>query len=335
MPGLSWLFILSFHFGHPQETDIYSRLESLVESSSFPEQLLKTKTAVLYKVSPRPASAHIRGDWKSIAEKVQPYLQRAGIDGMIHYYLEDIFSGPETYENFLDHFDDRDVKNAVFILEDAGTYEVIVTDLQDRQHLIKMGQPAWRKKGTDLGVILNDLYRAAANSGLEKENHLILGVPEFGEMLNPIKGRRNEFYDLNFSSETLAVPMFADTAEISAVMSNYPFRYDFIAEDVQEKELRSKGFQYILYYVNSTGKSVKQMLGYKITEAETDYISEVVRDGQLTVHSNNIHTPVYKFYIKHIYSGNVFVGKKWDSSTQWQNALDYYIANLRNELVKK
>ena len=332
--GLAWSFMTFMTTAHSQGVNIYERLESLTEGNTFPEALLKTKTAVLYKVSPKPTGAAIRGDWQSVAEVVQPYLQKTGIDGIVHYYMEDIFSGPETYDSFLDHFDERDIKNALFVLEEKGTYELILTNLTDRQNLIKMDQPAWKRKGTDLPAMLNELYRAASNAGLVRENRLVLGVPEYGGMISPIKARRNEFYDLNFSSETLAVPMFADTSQINAIMASYPYKYDFIAVDAPEKELRSKGFQYILYYVESTGRSVKEMLGYKTTESETDYISEVVRDGQLQVHSNNVHTPVYKFYIKHIYSGNVFLGKKWDSSPQWQNALDFYIANLRNELVK-
>ncbi len=332
--GLAWSFLLFINSGQSQDVNIYERLESLSEGSTFPEGLLKTKTVVLYEVTPKSAMVSIRGNWKTIAEEIQPFLQKTGIDGIVHYYMEDIFSGTETYNRYLDHFDERDIKNALFVLEDKGTFKLIVTNLTDRQNLIKMGQPAWIREGTDLPAMLNDLYRSASNAGLARENRLILAVPEFGEMLTPLKARRNEFYDLNFSSETLAIPVFADTVEIKMAMANYPYKYDFIAAGMPEKELRSKGFQYILYYVESTGKSVKEMLGYKTTETETDYISEVVRDGQLQVHSNNIRTPVYKFYIKHIYSGNVFLGKKWDSAPQWQNALDYYIANLRNELVK-
>ncbi len=333
---LFWIIILtgsvSLTFG--QNTDIHARLQSLNIQTTFPENLLKTRTIAFYVVTPKQTRPYIRGDWKSLAKKVQPGFKRAGLDAVLHYYLEDIFSGKESYNTFLDYFDDRDVKNAAFIFEENGYYTITITGLQDRQHLIKKGQTAWQIKGKDLNAMLNDLYRACANSGLERENWLILEVPEYGEMINPIKAKRNEFYDLNFSSEKLAVPMNLDTAQLSKVLTTYPYKWGFVDPDIPEKELRSQGYQYILYAVNSTGKAVKEMLDYQTTDAETDYISEVMVDRKLGVHSYNIHTPVYKYYIKHIYSGNVFLGKRWDAAPNWQQALKNYINNLRNELVK-
>ena len=97
---------------------------------------------------------------------------------------------------------------------------------------------------------------------------------------------------------------------------------------------RKQGYQYILYYVNAAAKSVKEILEYEISDSETDYVSEVIRDGKAEVQSLSVNAPVYKFYIKHIYSSNVFLGKRWDAASDWQMALDNYIYNLRNELVR-
>ena len=57
-------------------------------------------------------------------------------------------------------------------------------------------------------------------------------------------------------------------------------------------------------------------------------------NGKLAVESYNVNTPVYKFYIKHIYSGNIFLGKRWDAAPSKGGALKNYVANLSNELVK-
>lgn len=314
--------------------DIYDRVASLNANNTFPKRIMETKTVVLVSVPPKSKNPTIRGDWKEIAEKTQPGFARAGIDAVVYYYLDDIISGKESYESFLDEFDDRDLKNAIFLFQENGKYKITVTDLQDRQYLLKMGQDAWAIEDSDLDRALDVLYKATANSGLTQKNLLMLEVPEFGNMTKIINGRRGEFYDLNFSSEKLAIPVFADTAEIRKVMENYPYKYDLVDPSLTEKEIRKKGFQYILYFTNTTGKSVKEILEYDITDTETDYVSEIIKNGKAEVVSLNVNTPVYKFYVKHIYSSNVFLGKRWDAATTWQNALENYIFNLRNELVR-
>ncbi|MEM6359901.1 MAG: hypothetical protein AAF731_07400 [Bacteroidota bacterium] len=317
-----------------QQDELYTRLESLNIQPTFPENLLKTRTVILYRVSPKRRSPSIRGDWKVLTNKIQPTLKKSGIDAVLHYYLEDLLSGTEAYKSFLDYFDDRDVKNAVFVSELDGNYTITITELQDRQYLLKDGQEAWQIQGTDLENMLNNIYRAIANSGLEKENMLILETAELGEMISPIKAKRNEFYDLNFSSEKLAVPIHPDSAEIRLALDNYPYKWGFVDASIPEKDLRIQGYQYVLYYVNTIGRSAKQILEYKTTDVETSYISEMMVNGKLAVESYNVNTPVYKFYIKHIYSGNIFLGKRWDAAPSKGGALKNYVANLSNELVK-
>lgn len=323
-----------YQSGQAQRQEVISRLQALNVNSEFPKNLLKTRTVVLYQATPKNQNPVIRGDWKKLAVKIQPTFKKSGIDAVMHYHLDDILSGKEVYNVLLDYLDDRDIKNAVFVHEQKGEFKITITDLQDRQFLLKQGQPAWQIVGTDLNNMLNNIYRATANAGLEKENRLILETPEFGSMVSPIKAKRNEFYDLNFSSEKLAVPTLEDTAKISAVMSDYPYRWGFVDPSTPEKELRTQGYQYILYYVNTIGKSAKEMLEYKATDKETNYISEMIIDGKLAVESYDVNTPIYKYYIKHIYSGNIFLGKRWDAAPQRFHALENYIDNLRNELVK-
>lgn len=331
--SLAILLMVSYH-GIAQKDELYARLESLNIQPTFPERLLKTRTVVLYQVSPKSRSPQIRGDWKVLADKIQPALKKSGIDAVLHYYLEDLLSGTEAYKSFLDYFDDRDVKNAVFVSELNGNYTITIAELQDRQYLLKNGQQAWQVQGTDLENMLNNIYLATANSGLEKENMLILETAELGEMISPIKAKRNEFYDLNFSSEKLAVPIQPDTAEIRLALNNYPYKWGFVDASTPEKELRTQGYQYVLYYVNTIGRSAKHILEYKTTDVETSYISEMMVDGKLAVESYNVSTPIYKFYIKHIYSGNIFLGKRWDAAPGKGGALKNYVANLTNELVK-
>jgi hypothetical protein len=182
--------------------------------------------------------------------------------------------------------------------------------------------------------MMENVYRKAANSKLDRTNLLIIDTPEFGEMVEVIKKRRSDFYDLNFASEKLAIPQFADSAEIARVMADYPYKWGIVPIGSDEKELRSDGYQYLLYYSHATVESVRNILEYPLGESQTAYVSEVIKNGQTQVTTHTLNTSVYKFYIKHIYSQNVFIGKKWDPAKNWQDALSHYIFNMRHELVR-
>ncbi|MBL3654761.1 hypothetical protein [Fulvivirga sediminis] len=313
---------------------IHDILDSLQYTQELPKDILKTKSMVLVDVPPKSTTPYIRGNWHAMAEIAQPGFRKAGIDAVVYYHMEDIYSGKESFEAFMGNFNSREIENVVFLIKENGINKVILTKVHDENRLIVPGQTAWKIENANMEELMSSLYRVAGNSPQDRENLLVTTVPEYGDMPRVIKARRGEYYDLNFSSEKLAIPMFADTAAISQAMTNYPYEYGFVDPEREEKKLRSDGYQYILYYVHSTSKSVKEMLEYPIKESETAFISEVIVNDKTRTSSNNINTPVYKFYIKHIYSGNIFLGKRWDAAPRWQDALINYVDNLRNELVR-
>lgn len=334
----SFLFLLLFFstvctLTVAQEVIINERLESLNFLDQLPEEILSTKTVVIVKTL-NDQQTGIRPEWKSIASIVQKGMAKSGIDAVAYYHFDDLLSGYESYHAFLDAFDGRDIKHAAFLLTDGSFYRLILLKLTDRQFLIQQNQNAWKIDGKDLSAIMEDVYRKAANSKIESTNLLIIETPEFGEMVHVIQKRRSDFYDLNFASETLAIPQFADSSEIAKVMLDYPYKWKIVPLGSDEKELRSQGLQYVLYYCHSTVESVRSLLEYPLGENQSAYVSEVIENGQTQVTTHTLNTNVYKFYIKHIYTQNVFIGKKWDPAKTWQDALRNYIFNMRHELVR-
>ncbi|MEQ8926541.1 MAG: hypothetical protein RLO81_12050 [Fulvivirga sp.] len=334
--GFFTSFILLFVVvcGQTQEREFFKRLESLTITKTLPKDLLTSKTVVLVKVPYVSTSPEVRGEWHSIAEVAQKGFRKSGVDAVAYYYIDDIMSGPEAYHAFLDAFDDRNLSHAAIIEFDGANYILTLLKLQDRQFLLKENQDAWQIIGPKLAPLMEDLYRQAANSKLEMSNLLIIETPEYGQIVEVLEGRRSDFYDLNFSSEKLAVPMFADTSEISNVMREYPYKWGFVEENKDENEIRKQGYQYVLYYTHSSAKSVKDMLEYEYNQNATAFVSETITDGKSNITSQNINASVFKFYIKHIYSKKNFIGKRWDAGYTWQEGLANYIINLRNELIR-
>lgn len=315
--------------------NILATVDSLNYTDKLPDELLSTKSLVLVKVPPKSTNPHVRGQWQKPSEVLQVGFKKGGIDAVSYYYIDDVFSGPEVVSAFAEKFADRQLQNVIFILEEAGTYKVVITEITDKDNLITPGQSAWKVEGDNLETMANTIYLKAANSQQDRNNLLVIDVPIYGEMAHAINARRGEYFDVNFSSETLAIPAFTDTSQINKVMAKYPYKYEIVDPTKSEKELRSDGYQYILYYVHTIGKNVKEILEYPTTQTETAYISEVTAgdNAKAKVISINVNTPVYKFYIKHIYSENVFLGTKWDAAPTWWDALDNYVTNLKNQLV--
>ncbi|NJN41443.1 MAG: hypothetical protein HC811_03585 [Flammeovirgaceae bacterium] len=55
-------------------------------------------------------------------------------------------------------------------------------------------------------------------------------------------------------------------------------------------------------------------------------------NGQLQLKTIPKETVVYKYYIRHIDSGNTFLGTKWDADIRWEDALRNHIKNFKAEL---
>ena len=308
--------------------------DSLADKSRLPENLLSGKALLLIKPLPDPKNPRLRGEWMPIAEEAQPFMKLAGIDAVAAYHIDDIQSGPETGKNFMNAFDARNITHLVFIEQKSTGYNVAVYAF-DKTTLFAKDKPFWQASAPDLTTVLNRLYRTCSNSGQELKNLLILENALPGTLMSPINGRRSEFYDLNLQSDKLAVLPFADTAAIREVMKFYPYKYDFVDPSEPEREIRSDGYQFILYYVHTTGEAVREILDYDDEEGLEAYESTSVRtNGEPFTEKYDKDLPVYKFYIKHIYSGNVFLGRSYDAAPTWEEALSMYIANLRKELLR-
>ena len=102
---------------------------------------------------------------------------------------------------------------------------------------------------------------------------------------------------------------------------------------IPEKELRRQGQLYVMGFIYTRG-SVSQ----RIVRIRHDKIRKRIAlgnypDGQQQLKNIPSNTPVFKFYFKHIDSGNVFLGTKWDADVTWQQALLNHIRGMKAELI--
>jgi len=299
--------------------------EQLNLKGSLPEKLLSTRSVVFYTYTMTAKEM----------EDIQKSFQRTGIDAVVYFELDKLMASRDVTKTFAKYLDDRDIVNLVFIEKGEPDFRLSVTLYNKKETVIDKQQSAWSVNNKVLTEALKELYRTAANQQ-KKQNLLINDVAELDFPINPIVGRRNEFFASDLKVDPLSVPKTGD-AEIDKQLeeiftANYPLKFKLTEPGLSEKELRKQGSLYILCYLYVRDGVAKRLLGYDMSKSESALVSVTYPNGQQQLKNIPTDTPVFKFYFKHIESGNVFLGNKWDADLTWQQALLNQIKGMKAEL---
>jgi hypothetical protein len=220
------------------------------------------------------------------------------------------------------------------VLKSITGYRVYVTSFNNENDLVSKNQPAWFGEGVSLTETLTSLYRAALSSTKQK-NLLINEVPEIDLPVTLISGLRAERFAYDLKVDKLAIPKFGEAekdAVLEEIFKTYPMPFVLTDNSTPEEELRKKGILYVLCYVHTRGSAAKTLLDYPFSPSESAFVSVTYPDGQVQLKNIPANTPVYKFYVRHIDSGNIFLGSKWDADTSWEQALKNFISGFKAEL---
>ncbi len=290
-----------------------------------PADLLKGKTLVLHSFTFTDSELN----------SVQEYFQRTGIDAVSYYPLDVIMAGRDVAAVFAEEFNRREIKFVCILEKLPDAFRFTFFPFNGKVSLTDEGFAGWQVSDKNLVEALKSILRATSGS-VKKSNLLINSLPEEGALQNPIKGRRNEFYAADMKIDLVAIPKFGNEEmdrELEALIAaNFPFKYKMVEPDIPEKELRKQGMFYVMCVVQTRAKVAQALLGYNAAKSETAVVSVTYPDGQQQLRNIPANAPVYKIYFKHIDSGNVFLGNKWDADLTWQSALMNQIRGMKAEL---
>ncbi len=298
------------------------------QGASFPEDMLKTKAAVMLS-----GTLGIE-EGKKIQVAAQEQFQRAGIDAVAYYDILDVYSGNDTENAFAALLKKRGVGVAIIIHKSPSEYTAYITALGQGTNLFSMGQQAWTLSDADYKRLFSNIYRRASNAGLERINLLINDVPEPGQLPKIVTSRRFETYNPNLTIDLLAVPNYykspGDSAVAAAIMNNYPYKFEYVNPDLTDRDLLDQKFQFRLCRIQTRGSSILRMLDYKGQGDQKELMSIGINESR----KMPIGRPVYKYYIKHLFTGNIYVGEKWDADPDWSKAFENYIQHSVNAIKK-
>ena len=308
-----------------QEIQSEDQFLSLLQTNgALPEKLLATRTIVVY--TPYVTTKEMHDVQRSFAD--------TGIDAIGWFDIDLLLAGTDAVRALSLYLVRRNVEHLVFLRKNEEGYRLLITPFNKKLTFIEAGQSAWTVHHPDLDEMLKQVYRAAANS-LVRQNFLINTQPETSLTVNPIVGRRSVFFAIDLKVDQLAVPKFGDEAldaRLAELFSTYPLKYQLTEPGMSERELRSKGFLYVLRFVHARGSIARQLLGYNTGSGENELISVAFEGTEPIEKKLPADEKVFKFYFKHIESGNVFLGTKWDADTTWDQALWNHLMAFKAEL---
>lgn len=331
----------------------------LVKTASLPENLTSSRSVVVIYIPEEKKDAYTnRGDWKKLAAVAHKNFRNIGLDAVWYLYEDDLSAGPEVEAAYQKLFSSRSIKNIVHIRQTGDvfnpSFSLKVVPLTDNGEVLH-GQLSWMEQSSSLSTLVLRMGRQVLRQGLERTNFLIPEQPEYLTDLAVFTGNRLENFPSRLKSLTLAVAAFQKVsavnvtnteilqtiqqynetvdqknAELNAILSRYPFKFKLV-DTFDNELLYQQGYQYVLFPLCSTGKTVKKILNYPTNETETDYIATVYNsDRKQELVQIPVNANICKYYIKQTIIKDIHTGKYWDTQTSWQESLENFILHLRS-----
>lgn len=310
-------------FGQATQQDTSLR-SKLTLTNSVPAELLAKRSAVFYSVDYSPKQL----------EDIQKMFQQTGIDAIGYFKTDLVFAGRDVTREVADYLTKREITFLVLLDKIEKNFSITITPFNETTSFVDSNQNGWDVSSPNLTEALQLIYRTAVNNQPRK-NLLVNDYPESDFPLQIIEGRRSDFFAIDLKVDNLAVPWFGEAEKDSTLVKFfkevYPFKYGMSEAGLDKTALRRKGFHYLLCYVHTRGSIAKELLGYP-PSGENAITSVTFPNGELQLKTIPSEIFVYKFYLKHIESGNVFLGTKWDADIRWEDALRNHIKGFKAEL---
>ncbi|MEL7144934.1 MAG: hypothetical protein AAFO69_01095 [Bacteroidota bacterium] len=337
---------LTFTQSFGQEVPAFVYYSNLTPQTGFPKWLQSARSAVIID---------LEEDWKTFSEKVHRKLRLMSVDAVQYVDYRDMNAGKDATKTILEYLKQRQITYLLtFTKNKSDQYELNITDLEG---FLKPGtHVSYQYAGVELKGLLKYVANELIKADLEKSNFLVAEKPEFLEDVAAIKGRKFEVHARDLSTLKLAVPKFQkitketiDTAiakepllaynrqvdawnvELEQILkASFPYKYEMVAS-TDARELYKEGFQYALLNFHTKGVSIKKMLNMKTEDAETEYITSAAND---VLERKAVTKVVFKFYVKHLYTNDIYTGDKWDAGDTWQEALRNYLYHYRKFVTR-
>jgi hypothetical protein len=268
-------------------------------------------------------------------DETQKAFQQTGIDAVAYFESSRVLAGADPQQAFAKYLNTRNISFIILFTKSASAYSLTFFRFSGKANLFDVASTGWQQSNASLKELLLTVFRFAV-SNQKKQNLLINDYPETNNTFKYFEGRRSELYTSLVKSFKVAVPSMGnepDDARLAQIFKEYfPLPYEIVNADIPESELEMKGFKTIIRYVHTTGAIARQLLEYDESKTGTALASATVINQEAQLKTIPATTPIFKFYVKQLEYGNIYLGNKWDADTDWQQALTNHLYLMRQQL---
>lgn len=303
--------------------------ESIIKGLSLapmvPEGLLAQRSIVIYDAT----------IYQKELEETQKAFQQTGIDAVAYFESNRVLAGADVQQAFTKYLSTRNVSFIILLTKSATSFTLTFFKFNSKATLFDAGSAGWQQSNAVLKELLLTIFRFAV-SNQKKQNLLVNDFPETGNAFKYFDGRRNEAYTSLVKSFKVAIPSMGnekDDAQLEQILKeHFPVKYEIVNADLPEPELEIKGFKTIIRFVRTSGTIAREILEYDNSKTGNALASAAIVNSEAQLKTIPANVAVYKFYVKQLEYGNLFLGNKWDADTDWQQALTNYLYHMRQQL---
>ena len=317
------IFFASATLASFAQPSFFTPPDSLQKGGALPEGLQSTRSAVFIKIDHTVSLDSTQ--WYEMAQLFHRALVDLHIDAVVYYRWRDLNAGLDASESYKEALAAREVNQILLLEVGPGSYQIyIVPSSTEDDEIFSIEQQAWHISGTTLENATTNLTQVVNKAGLEIANFLISESPEFFIDTPIFKKNRFESFQPDLKLDKLAVPLFnsedpeqanhPSDLEIQAIFKNqYPFEYQIVGAGMSEDLMRKAGFQYVLRYLTAEESTLLTLLDYPFSSEAPGKFG-------------------FKFYFKHLITGDIYLGDDWDGRSSWQQALTGHLSSMKRSL---
>lgn len=308
-----------------------------------PQDILSTKSLVL--ISAPVGAAH--GEWKKQAEEMQAFFGEVGIDAVAYFNLNRKFTLPDFEAGIPKLISDRKITNLIFLIIGEEEQESIIGfgAYNGKSEMYDQSTPFWTRGFTDIKTVFEEMSLLFKTGAFRRTNLLVNDKPEFFDFARPSFAANYASFPPELGKKIIGVPTLKS-------QSAKPGAHLLVADDFHHPEIpaltledRNNALQAIA--VDSLMNMQRVDLGSR-TEAllrrdgvthflyyvagDSEYVYNLFRfKGREDIPANYL----VKFFLKDLRNKNIFLGRSWDASSDWQEALNSFMAQIEQELAKQ
>ncbi|MDI9357198.1 MAG: hypothetical protein QM536_09270 [Chitinophagaceae bacterium] len=345
-------------------------LKFLEYVKEIPEDLLSTRSAILLNLPNNWGEKK----QKEIIQQTHTSFQKMGIDAIMYASIQDIFAGKEITQEYYQNYTSREIKNIIIVSyitlkigeKEYSRYVIIITPFSKNKNIINHAQKAWKKIDDEYEPLLKNLGKIIFKSKIPNKNFLITDTPNFFDAPKIVKTYRYQNFHEDLKYDKILIPKFEEiqipktrptgiindkiqkeienynenipelNKKLTNAFANYHMDYEIRNYDeADDKKFIQEGFRFVLHVINTSGIAAHRLLGYEIDPTDTEYTLIKQENDKTIIRTIPINANIYKFYIKHLQTKDIFLGNQWDGDEKYFESLNLFIKNIKDELKVK